>query len=225
MHLCVIAKEPRPGFAKTRLTPPCTPEQAARIAEASLADTLETIRRTPACRRTVVLDGKVGPWLPKEFTVVDQVDGGLDRRLSAAFDQCFAATPDDPVVLIGMDTPQVRSADLIHAGEHLHRGSDAVLGPAADGGYWLIGLRSPVVHAFTGVPMSESFTGAAQRSRLQALGCTIETVSTLDDVDDYDTATRVAYENPHGRFASAVREATILHPGVSRTAATSLVDR
>ena len=79
MQLCVIAKEPRPGFAKTRLTPPCTMTQAAAIAEAALADTLDAVLTTPARRRVLALDGAVGSWLPPGFEVVPQSDGGLDQ--------------------------------------------------------------------------------------------------------------------------------------------------
>ena len=68
--LLVIAKEPRPGRVKTRLTPPFTPEEAAALAEAALADTLDAVARTPAERRVLVLDGTPGPWLPAGFEVV-----------------------------------------------------------------------------------------------------------------------------------------------------------
>ncbi|SCE32790.1 hypothetical protein GA0115246_114565, partial [Streptomyces sp. SolWspMP-sol7th] len=100
--LLVIAKEPRAGRVKTRLTPPFTPGQAAALAEASLTDTLRTVAATPATRRVLVLDGTPGPWLPPGFDVVPQCAGGLDERLAAAFAGCAG-----PALLIGMDTPQV----------------------------------------------------------------------------------------------------------------------
>jgi rSAM/selenodomain-associated transferase 1 len=211
VQICIIAKEPRPGFAKTRLTPPCTPTEAAGIAEASLADTLEVVRRTPARRRVVALDGAIGPWLPSGFDVVPQPQGGLDRRLESAFAHCFRVAPSEPVVLIGMDTPQVQPDDLLAAGRLLDTGTDAVLGLATDGGYWLIGLRRPVIGAFTGIPMSTAHTGAAQLTRLARRGCSIETVATLDDVDDFPTAERVAQCHPDGRFAEAVRAGAGAH--------------
>jgi glycosyltransferase A (GT-A) superfamily protein (DUF2064 family) len=66
--LLVIAKSPAPGRVKTRLTPPCTPEQAARLAGAALSDTLAAAARTRrAARRVLVLDGASGPWLPRDF--------------------------------------------------------------------------------------------------------------------------------------------------------------
>ena len=66
--LLVIAKSPAPGRVKTRLTPPCTPEQAAQLAGAALSDTLAAASRTRrAARRVLVLDGAPGAWLPRDF--------------------------------------------------------------------------------------------------------------------------------------------------------------
>lgn len=62
--LLVIAKEPRPGRVKTRLTPPFSPRQAAALAEAALVDTLLAVAAAPVRRRVLVLDGTPGPWLP-----------------------------------------------------------------------------------------------------------------------------------------------------------------
>ena len=104
-NLLVIAKEPVPGRVKTRLTPPYTPEQAARIAEAALADTLDAVVSTPADRRILALDGTPGRWLPPGVEVIAQRGGGLDERLANAF-----ADVTRPTVLIGMDTPQVTPA-------------------------------------------------------------------------------------------------------------------
>lgn len=61
VDLLVIAKEPRPGRVKTRLTPPFTPQEAAELAEAALADTLAAVAAAPAARRVLVLDGAPGP--------------------------------------------------------------------------------------------------------------------------------------------------------------------
>jgi len=100
--LLVIAKEPVAGRVKTRLVPPCTPEQAAALAEAALADTLHAVLAVPARRRVLVLDGEPGPWLPPGFDVMPQCGGGLDERLAGAF-----AAISGPALLVGMDTPQL----------------------------------------------------------------------------------------------------------------------
>src|SRR3954453_11163757 len=82
--LIVIAKAPVPGRVKTRLCPPCTPVQAAALAEASLRDTLAAALRTRADRRVVVLEGAPGPWLPAGFEVIPQRGTGLAERVASA---------------------------------------------------------------------------------------------------------------------------------------------
>ena len=110
-QLVVICKEPRPGRVKTRLCPPCTPEGAAAVAAAALADTLATVAGTPASRRVVALEGDDGPWLDelggRGFDCIPQGEGGLGDRLATVAERCFAEGPG-PVVVLGMDTPQVR---------------------------------------------------------------------------------------------------------------------
>ena len=78
-HLLVLAKEPVAGRAKTRLTPPLDPRQAAQVARAALLDTLAVVARVPGVRRTVVLDGSPDGWLPPGFAVLPQ-RGGAARR-------------------------------------------------------------------------------------------------------------------------------------------------
>ena len=127
--LVVLAKAPRPGRSKTRLCPPCTPRDAAALARAALADTLDAVLATPAARRVVVLDGPVGDWLAPGVEVVAQRGDGLDERLAHAF-----ADVGGPALLVGMDTPQVTASDLARGLERLAApGVDAVLGPATDG--------------------------------------------------------------------------------------------
>lgn len=210
MQICVIAKEPRPGFAKTRLSPPFTSEEAAALAEASLADTLDAVARTPATRRVVALDGRPGWWLPDGFDVVPQPAGGLGDRLAGAFAWCFSTQPREPVVLIGMDTPQVTPRLLTEAGTALHGGVPAVLGPASDGGYWLLGLRSFVPGAFEGVPMSTATTGRAQRRRLAQLGVAVRLLDELEDVDSAAAAHAVAARCGGSRFAARLAELATL---------------
>ena len=132
-----MAKSPRAGLVKTRLCPPCAPAEAARLAEAALADTLAAGRAVPGAEVVLVLDGPVGPWLPPGVTVIPQRGAPLGTRLAAAFED--AGTP---ALLVGMDTPQLTPELLRRAIACLDApGVDAVLGPAMDGGVWLIGLN------------------------------------------------------------------------------------
>ncbi|MCW2693846.1 MAG: glycosyltransferase [Mycobacterium sp.] len=202
----VLAKEPVPGRVKTRLTPPYTPAEAAALAEAALLDTLETVQRFARSRTVLCLEGRPWPALPAVPTVLPQVDGGLDRRIAAALRQA-AALHAGPVLLVGMDTPQLRPAILHHAAEALLRpgGPGAVLGPAADGGWWLLGLRVPADELVLGVPMSTDHTGADQLRRLESAGLTVQVVEELTDVDDAGAAAAVAAAIPDSRFALALQ--------------------
>ncbi|HEV2820151.1 MAG TPA: DUF2064 domain-containing protein, partial [Solirubrobacteraceae bacterium] len=99
--LAVIAKAPVAGRVKTRLCPPCTPQQAAALAAAALSDTLAAVAATPTHRRVLVLEGERGDWVPEGFEVIPQRGDGLAERLADAF-----ATIGEPTLLVGMDTPQ-----------------------------------------------------------------------------------------------------------------------
>ncbi|MEM9606470.1 MAG: DUF2064 domain-containing protein [Actinomycetota bacterium] len=196
--LLVIAKEPRPGRVKTRLTSRYTAGEAAAIAEASLRDTLAAVADTPAARRVLVLDGRPGDWVPPGFEIVPQADGGLDLRLAAAF-----AGADGPTLLVGMDTPQVTPALLRHGLDLLDE-HDACLGRAPDGGWWALGMARPDPAAFPGVPMSQDDTGEHQLRRLHELGLDVAELPPLRDVDHPSDLPIVAAEAPDGHFAAAV---------------------
>lgn len=203
-RLAVMAKAPEAGRVKTRLCPPCSPEQAALLAEASLADTLTTIARVADVRPVVVLEGPTGAWLPDGIEVVPQRSGGLGMRLAGA-----VADLGGPVALIGMDTPQVTVDDLRAVVDELHRPDvDAVLGPAEDGGYWVIGLERAVPGVFDDVAMSAADTHDQQADRLAQLGLRVATTRTLRDVDTFDDAVSVAHECHAGRFAPTVHRVT-----------------
>jgi uncharacterized protein len=207
--LLVIAKQPVPGRVKTRLVPPFTHEQAAALAEAALADTLHTMLMAPARRRLLVLDGKPGGWLPPGFDIVPQCEGTLDDRLADAY-----AAVHGPALLIGMDTPQI-TPDLLTVD---WQAADAVFGPAADGGFWALGLRVPDPALLRGVPMSTQSTGAIQRARLLTAGLRVVDLPLLRDVDTASDAVAVARQAPRSRFAARAREfAAIARPACGVT--------
>ncbi len=200
LALLVIAKDPLPGIAKTRLTPPCSPIQAAGLAEAALLDTLDVVARTPAGRKVLVLEGAARRWRRDGFEVIPQRGAGLAERLTAAFEDL-----DGPGLLIGMDTPQLSSELLLDGLRALRRpGVDAVLGRALDGGYWSIGLHRGSAGVFTGVPMSSELTFGLQRQRLRELGLRVHEQPPLRDVDTIEDALAVARQAPQTRFAGAL---------------------
>ena len=203
-RLIVLAKAPIPGLSKTRLCPPCTPVEAAAVAEAALSDTLSAAMAVAGVRPVLVLEGRPGSWLPRGMDVIPQRGRGLDQRLAGAFDDSGG-----PALLIGMDTPQVTPALLGSCVDALLApGVDAVLGPALDGGWWAAGLRRPLAPAFLGVPMSTSQTCAVQRRRLAGLGLDVADLPALSDVDVWEDALSVMAGSGGARFPAAVAAVT-----------------
>jgi rSAM/selenodomain-associated transferase 1 len=198
--LVVMAKAPVAGRSKTRLCPPLDHVQAATLAAAALADTLQAVAWTPAARRVLVLDGEPGPWLPDGFELIAQRGRELGERLQNAVRDVGGA-----LLVVGMDTPQLTRALLADALRRLDDPAiDAVLGPTADGGYWTIGLARADPAVFDGVAMSTDRTGAAQRARLEELGLRTATLPALRDVDTFQDATAVAALAPWTRFAATL---------------------
>lgn len=195
----VLAKAPVAGRVKTRLCPPLTPADAASVAEAALADTLDAVARCGADRLVVALDGDPGPWLPPGFEVVVQRGSGLDERLAAAWSDV-----DGPGVQVGMDTPQLLPGHLDDALARLDS-HDAALGPADDGGWWAIALRRPDPLCFLGVPMSATTTGSDQRRRLLDLGWSVADLPSLRDIDTADDLVAVTSASPHLRTSAVAR--------------------
>jgi rSAM/selenodomain-associated transferase 1 len=209
-QLIVLAKAPVPGRVKTRLTPPFTPHEAAMLAEAALVDTLEAGASASFARHTLSLDdqraapGTLRAELPTRFEVSTQRGQGLDERIAAAFDDAYAQVAV-PIVLIGMDTPQVTPGLLETVAQPLAAGdADAVFGPAEDGGFWLLGLRKPDAQLILGVPMSVDHTGRVQLDRLRDAGLRVRQVPELLDVDTAGDAERVARQASGSRFAATL---------------------
>jgi glycosyltransferase A (GT-A) superfamily protein (DUF2064 family) len=196
-----MAKSPVAGRVKTRLCPPLSPAEAARVAAAALADTLDAVAACGAGRKIVALDGAPGPWLPSGFEVIPQRGEGFDERLGNAW-----ADAGGPGVQIGMDTPQVTGADLdrLLAVVTGGPGRRAVLAGAADGGWWAIGLPGGPADpraVFSGVPMSTAATGAAQRRRLRRLGYELVAGPVRRDIDTAADLALVAASAPTTRTA------------------------
>ena len=208
----VLAKAPLPGRVKTRLTPPLTADQAASVAAAALADTFAVTRASAASSATVaVFDGDPSPWVPADVGSMPQTSGGLDRRLAAAFNDVHAKYRE-AMVLVAMDTPQMTPRQIDAAIQALNGPNvDAVLGPADDGGYWLVGLRplrsdeTNYDSLFHDVPMSTNETGEAQRARLVSLGWMVHDIDGLRDIDTIEDIAYVAERFPELGLSAAWR--------------------
>lgn len=209
--IVVMAKECVPGRVKTRLHPPLTLADAAQVAAASLADTLDAVAAT-GLPVVVCAQGEVP--MPAGFRSIAQVPGELDERIAAALDAC-----QERVLLIGMDTPQLDPRMLRALADDWDDHVDAWFGPAADGGFWLLGLdaigsqrlggrrRGDLVR---GVPMSSPETGRVQRARLVAAGLRVADAPRLTDIDDLASLRSVRAElPPGGHLARLLPELTL----------------
>ncbi len=202
--LVVIAKSPLAGQVKTRLTTAFSPAQAAALAQASLRDTLDTVVAAPAGRRVIAWDGAPRSWLPDGVHVLAQRGDDMDERISSALEDALDHPGHGPALLVGMDTPQLRPANLgLDWG-----GADAVLGLCPDGGFWALGLRHFDPDAVKGVPMSTSQTGRYQLERLRSLGFRVKLLDPMRDVDTPADAAAVAQLTPDSRFGRLHRRLT-----------------
>ncbi|SCL32422.1 hypothetical protein GA0070624_4472 [Micromonospora rhizosphaerae] len=216
--LLVVAKAPAPGQVKTRLCPPATADQAAEIAAAALLDTLDAVAATPGVTPVLAVGGDLGRAARRAdllralrgWPILDQRGATFADRLVAAHADVADRFPGSPVLQIGMDTPQLRAPMLDRAVRRLAGTGLAVLGPAADGGWWALGLRDPrQAEALLGVPMSRGDTGLRTRRALRASGLRVASLPMLSDVDTMADAVAVAAIAPHGRFAAAVAAVTV----------------
>jgi glycosyltransferase A (GT-A) superfamily protein (DUF2064 family) len=222
----VLAKAPVPGRAKTRLSPPATPEGAAGIAAAALLDTLDAAAATPRARVVVALEGSIAQAVGAEeieaalapHVVVTQRGDSLGERIAAAHADVAAAFPGAVSVQVGMDTPQIDARLLDEALRTVEDGAAAALGLALDGGWWALALRDPRrAGIITGVPTSTDDTGRLTLDALRvALGHdAVADLPPLSDVDTADDAVHVSELVPHGRFARAVGDLLPVSGGVS----------
>ncbi len=210
----VVAKAPVAGFAKTRLTPPLAPVEAADLAAAALLDTLAAARACGAAHAVVAWTGPLDRaqrnreinTAMRDFDIIAQRGADFGVRLANA--HADASRSGFPVLQIGMDTPQADAALLAECGTRLLAGGDTVLGPAADGGWWALGLTDPrPARALAGVPMSTARTGELTRKALSDSGCHVEVLPELDDVDHFEDIAGVAAAC-HGLFAAAAARLT-----------------
>ena len=206
----IVAKAPVPGLAKTRLAAALGDGVAAGIAAAALLDTLDAVADTPLATKVVAMTGDLASACQSEairerlsgFTVVEQRgDSFADRLANAHADAASAAGPM-PVLQIGMDTPQV-TAELLTRCARALLGAHAVVGPARDGGWWLLGVAdAATAECLRLVPMSRPDTGALTYAALLQTGSPVTVLEELADVDTVADISVVRADcQPSGRFA------------------------
>jgi rSAM/selenodomain-associated transferase 1 len=185
----VFARYPTPGQAKTRLIPALGPEGAAQLyqglAERMIAQ-VRSLQRQGAVDIVIWHSGAtaeaMGIWLGKDLTYCAQPEGDLGHRLATAidwaFDQGYGAA-----LVIGTDCPDLDAAILNQGLAALAAGADLVLGPAQDGGYYLLGLTAPQPTLFEGIAWSTSAVLAQTEAQAQRLQLTSAYLPTLVDID------------------------------------------
>lgn len=183
-QLIVFVKAPRPGEVKTRLAQSLGTGGAC----AAYRRLVETLLKKLAPLHDVQLRfapdharAEITPWVRAGWQAKGQGGGDLGRRLQAAFAEAFAAGAQR-VVIIGSDCPEVNAGDIQEAWRELRK-FDVVVGPAVDGGYWLIGLRQPSPELFEGIAWSSETVLAETMQRARAARRSIQVLRILTDVD------------------------------------------
>lgn len=203
----LFAKAPLPGHVKTRLVPPLTLEDAARVARASLEDTVRFIATKVPVPWTLFLDGDADPATRKlaeeaSLTIAPQEGPELGTRLKAAF-QSLRSRGARRVLAIGSDSPTLDPERIHEAFDSLAM-CDLTLGPTEDGGYYLIGSSGTHDLIFDGIPWGSAATAATTLDRARAARLEVRLLAPWYDLDDAESLRR-AYEAAP-RAGSALRD-------------------
>lgn len=183
-RLCVFVKAPRAGFVKTRLAAGLGGAAALAAYRRLLDVTLDRVRELTEVELRFTPDdaaGELGPWLRPGWTAAPQGGGDLGERLLCALAEAHAQGVER-VAIIGSDCPHVTAADIRLAWARLAE-HDVVLGPARDGGYWLIALRAVRPELFRDIPWSSGQVFQQTIERAQETGLTVSLLRELRDVD------------------------------------------
>jgi uncharacterized protein len=177
-HLVLFARYPTPGECKTRLIPAIGAEAAAELHRNLTERTVELLCSSGApvtIASTGAKPAAFEAWLGARVSIEEQVSGGLSERLLAFSDQA-------PVIIFGADTPDLTSVHVSQAIEGLDT-HDVVIGPATDGGYYLIGMRKPFPELVANMPWSTDQVLRETLRRLDALGVEPLLLDPLSDCD------------------------------------------
>ena len=183
-RLVVFLKAPRAGAVKTRLAESLGADAACaayrQLVEA-LLNNLAALPKAELCFAPVEAASEIKQWLHPGWTSCPQVGGDLGERMHAAFAEHFESDAQH-VVIIGSDCPDVTVTDIEDAWLALE-GHDVVLGPALDGGYWLIGLREPQPALFSAMTWSTDRVFGETMRRAREGNLRVATLRELSDVD------------------------------------------
>jgi uncharacterized protein len=190
--LVIFAKAPIPSKVKTRLCPPLTPDEAATLHGSFVLDMLERTKlavatlRLPIDRYLACTPSSTLVFFKimeerQSVRLLDQVGEDLGQRMHHTFVDLFAKGYKQ-VIIVGTDVPTLPLSVYQEAFTILSR-SNVVLGPALDGGYYLVGLTQPIEKLFIGVPWSTDQVLAVTQQQAKALGLSVELTTPWRDVD------------------------------------------
>ena len=175
--LSIFARWPEPGKAKTRLIPRFGAEGASAIYRKLLEHTVSVVRASGLpfeLRASGAPTSQFRSWLGSDVAVVDQGDGDLAAKLQRV---------PAPGLCIGSDCPGL-TPDLLHDAARKLGESEIVIGPASDGGYWLVGFREPSPWLFEGIPWSTDAVLEQTLSACSVRGIEPAMLPMLDDIDE-----------------------------------------
>lgn len=188
IHILLFARYPVPGRAKTRLIPEIGPRNAALLHRRMAEHAVGVVRAALApgdAEATVCCAGarprEFRAWLGEDLHYWTQPEGDLGTRMRRAVEAAFSRGAAG-AILAGTDVPDL-SADMLRRAIEGLRGHDVVLGPAADGGYYLIGVKRPIPELFAGMDWGTADVCRRTRDAIRRLGMTLVELPTLRDVD------------------------------------------
>lgn len=202
--LIVVAKRPAPGKTKTRLCPPLTPELASALYESFLFDTLDQMRQVADSHHVIAyLDERdYFKRIAPDFELIPQEGQDLGERLDHAITS-YLSRGYQRVVIMDSDSPTLPPVYLSHAFHELTDGTDVVLGPCDDGGYYLIGLRKPAPRLLREVHMSTPAVAAETMALAKEEGLHLVALPTWYDIDDVASLSRLIKEIENHDSANA----------------------
>jgi len=228
--LVIFAKAPIPAQVKTRLCPPLTPDEAATLQGTLVLDVVEKSRtverqmdRYLACSPSrehpffKVMEGRHG------LRLLDQAGDDIGARMAGVFEELFRAGYQS-VVMVGTDVPALQAALFLEALKLLD-GHDLVLGPAEDGGYFLIGMKRLLPELFREIPWSTPEVRALTLNKAASLGLNVAQLAMNRDIDRVEDLLAVAQMVPSGKGKGQAGPISARTAGVLKTLVERLKER
>jgi rSAM/selenodomain-associated transferase 1 len=227
LRMALFARRPVPGSVKTRLSPALPPDLSARLHRSMVRDAMEAMAATPSDERIVYWTGAEPGNRSPSLTdvppgIIERAQSGktLGERLARAFEELLS-DPEDRAVILGADCPSLGPRVLREAGDALRRGP-LVLGPARDGGYYLIGLARRAPSLFENISWGTSRVLAETLDRASRAGLVPHLLEPLEDLDTpadlvrWISATAISSDPQAPHLTTALREIRLLPPGGAR---------